>query len=359
MKHAEHSSVSPFNAVAMLALSGVLTVSAPEAVAVATYDQTLSWDASPTQSVTGYRLYDRPTANSGIAYHMTDVGKVITATISLPDNGQRDYYLTAYDSSQESAESNHVQAVPRYVAGSCNPHVTTSASSEVVLPTNITFHIADFDCVKDLKVTMSDSPMHSALNFSTTTPAASYVETFVRPPAGTPCPQTAHITFDMTRPDGSIKREISTFTAKKSSSGLCNSTFSLPQPVEVAPPCDGSNVNFFLSRDTTKYYQLHAAFMGNVSCVTSFKFTVDANAKLHPATNVHISSTVPLGSDLDPILLLTKPTGSGCPTDLKLTGVFEFNNGGPAVTRIATVRAKETPGTHNCRTDYQIFNPAP
>lgn len=84
----------------------------------AAQDITLSWDASPTPEVTGYKVYYKqdnmilPFDGAGAAEGASpvDVGNVLTTTLTnLSDGATYYFYVTAYDiSDNESGASNIV-----------------------------------------------------------------------------------------------------------------------------------------------------------------------------------------------------------------------------------------------------------
>ena len=73
-------------------------------------DVTLSWDASPTTSVTGYTLYWDTQPNPPFNVSL-DVGGILTHHVAnLNDNEDYWFYVTANDGTNESVPSNIVKS---------------------------------------------------------------------------------------------------------------------------------------------------------------------------------------------------------------------------------------------------------
>ena len=79
----------------------------------------LAWDASPTPTVTGYKLYYEYRENvDGLGEVRTveviDVGNVLTYTIDVPAGRHWYFTVTAYDANgNESEPSNEVNTIPK------------------------------------------------------------------------------------------------------------------------------------------------------------------------------------------------------------------------------------------------------
>lgn len=69
---------------------------------------TLNWIANSESDLAGYKIYQSTTAGS-YSSTSTDVGKVTTKQLTIPDDGNRYFVVTAYDlSGNESGFSNEV-----------------------------------------------------------------------------------------------------------------------------------------------------------------------------------------------------------------------------------------------------------
>jgi chitodextrinase len=102
---------------------------ARSAIPTGTYSVTLSWLASPSAAVAGYRLYSGVT--SGLYLHSVDVGNVTTNTVAGLVRGTGYFFaITAYDTNGlESAFSNEITLTP----GVTTMQFTRSATGAAVV----------------------------------------------------------------------------------------------------------------------------------------------------------------------------------------------------------------------------------
>lgn len=72
----------------------------------------LSWEASPSDGVTGYKVYSGPDKASVV--FLEDVGNVLQVTITV-DKDHKCFGVTAYDATMESVLSEIVCAKPKKI----------------------------------------------------------------------------------------------------------------------------------------------------------------------------------------------------------------------------------------------------
>lgn len=99
----------------------------------------LAWDASPSADVTSYQLYWG--TNSGSYTLRTNVGNVLTGTITLPIGTQATWYFacTALDNlGQESIFSNEVAYTPSATNAPAPPEALSVLTVTVQRSTNLT-----------------------------------------------------------------------------------------------------------------------------------------------------------------------------------------------------------------------------
>lgn len=88
---------------------------------------TLNWNANTESDLAGYKVY-QATSSGGYTATSTDVGKVTSKTLTIPDDGNRYFVVTAYDNSgNESVYSNEVSYLDK---------------KKPVAPTNLTITVA-------------------------------------------------------------------------------------------------------------------------------------------------------------------------------------------------------------------------
>jgi hypothetical protein len=113
-------------AMALLLLAGL-------AVAADAKDVTLSWDASPTASVTGYAVHYGK--YSGDMEYEADAGDALTYTVADLPAGEWYFAVTAYNETSESGYSNIVDTL---IAGIT---ITEVAHDPVETPGEVTIRI--------------------------------------------------------------------------------------------------------------------------------------------------------------------------------------------------------------------------
>ncbi len=115
-------------------LATTMLLLAALAVAAEAKTVTLSWDASPTASVTGYMVYYGTDANS--LEYSKDIGAELTTQVADLPSGTWYFAVTAYNADAESAYSNMVDTT---IAG-FDPVTVEHVAVEV--PATITIQIS-------------------------------------------------------------------------------------------------------------------------------------------------------------------------------------------------------------------------
>jgi hypothetical protein len=103
------------------------------AIAAEAKSVTLSWDASPTASVTGYAVYYG--ADSESLEYTADAGESLTYTVADLPAGQWYFAVTAYNADDESGYSNIVDTTLTGVS------VITVAHDPAEKPAEVTIRI--------------------------------------------------------------------------------------------------------------------------------------------------------------------------------------------------------------------------